>query len=196
MNRFDKEYWTIRYKNSETGWDIGAASPPLKDYIDQLTDKSIAILIPGAGNAHEAEYLFNKGFKNVTVIDIAREPLENIEKRIPNFPKKQLLETDFFEHKRQYDLILEQTFLCAVNPLLKNKYIEKMVELMKPKGKLVGVIFTEPVNAKIPPFGASKEEYKKLFEEKFILKVFTNCYNSIKPSAGRELFIHLIKKEL
>ncbi len=196
MNKFDKEYWTTRYKNNETGWDMGAASPPLKEYIDQLTDKNIAILIPGAGNAYEAEYLFKKGFKNVTVVDIAKEPLENIKKRILTYPKEQLIETDFFEHKGQYDLILEQTFLCAVNPLLKNKYVEKMVELLKPKGKLVGVVFTEPLNAKIPPFGATKEEYEKLFEEKFALKVFTNCYNSIKPRAGRELFIHLIKKEL
>jgi len=45
---------------------------------------------------------------------------------------------------------------CYVNQLLKNKYIEKMLELIKPRGKLVGVVFTEPLNAKIPPFRTSK----------------------------------------
>ena len=45
----DKEYWTQRYKDDLTGWDIGAVSTPLKTYFDQLTDKNMRILIPGAG---------------------------------------------------------------------------------------------------------------------------------------------------
>jgi len=56
-------YWENRYQNQQTGWDIGEISSPLKAYIDQLEDKSIKILIPGAGNAYEAEYLFLNGFK-------------------------------------------------------------------------------------------------------------------------------------
>jgi len=196
MTQFNKEYWENRYKNNETGWDVGAPTPPLKEYIDQLTDKNLHILIPGAGNAHEAEYLFNKGFKNITVIDIAEEPLKNIKSRLPGFPKEQLIHADFFEHNGQYDLILEQTFLCALDPSFKKKYAAQMYQLLKPKGKLVGVVFIDPLNATAPPFGAPKEEYETLFKEKFNINVLTNCYNSIKPRAGRELFIHLTKKEL
>jgi len=196
MNRFNKEYWEGRYKNNETGWDVGAPTPPLKEYIDQLADKNLSILIPGAGNAHEAEYLFNNGFKNVTVIDIAEEPLKNIKSRLPGFPKEQLIQADFFEHKGQYDLILEQTFLCALDPSLKKSYAAQMYQLLKPKGKLVGVVFIDPVNATVPPFGGPKEEYETLFKEKFNIDVLNNCYNSIKPRAGRELFMHLTKKEL
>ena len=58
-------YWEERYQNNEIGWDVGAITTPLKDYIDQITDKSIRILIPGAGNGYEFDYLIKKGFFNV-----------------------------------------------------------------------------------------------------------------------------------
>lgn len=194
MNQFNKEFWTARYQNNETGWDLGAPSTPLKEYIDQLIDKNLSILIPGAGNAYEAEYLFNKGFKNITVIDISSEPLKNIQKRLPDFPKENLIFGDFFDHNKQYDLILEQTFFCALDPSLREKYVEQMHTLLKPAGKLVGVVFTAPLNTEMPPFAATKEEYLALFSSKFNLKVFDTCYNSIKPREGRELFIELEKK--
>jgi thiopurine S-methyltransferase len=42
---FDENYWNSRYKDEKTGWDIGAASPPLVAYFDQLADRNISILI-------------------------------------------------------------------------------------------------------------------------------------------------------
>ena len=66
---FDKKFWTDRYKSRQTQWDIGSISTPLKEYIDQLEDKNIKILIPGCGNAYEASYLFENGFNNVFLID-------------------------------------------------------------------------------------------------------------------------------
>ena len=189
-----KEYWTSRYTENDTGWDLGEISTPLKEYIDQLTDKSISILIPGAGNSYEAEYLFKNGFKNVTIIDLSEEPLKNIQKRIPDFPKENLIVGDFFEHHNHYDLILEQTFFCAINPSLRQAYAKKMHELLNNKGKLVGVLFNDVLNTDKPPFGGNKEEYISYFNPYFHFKTFDSCYNSIKPRANRELFIHFEKK--
>lgn len=194
MNKFTKEFWTKRYQDNETGWDVGTISTPLKEYIDQLKDKDIKILIPGAGNAHEAEYLFTKGFTNVTVIDISELPLKNLQKRLPDFPKENLILTDFFEHKGQYDLIIEQTFFCALDPSFRKQYVAKMLELLKPKGKLVGVFFTDPIDTDHPPFGATKEEYARLFKDGFQFKTCEECVNSIPPRMGRELFINFVKK--
>lgn len=194
MNKFTKEFWTKRYQENETGWDVGTISNPLKEYIDQLTDTNIRILIPGAGNAHEAEYLFNKGFTNITVIDISELPLKNLQKRLPDFPKENLILCDFFEHHSHYDLIIEQTFFCALDPSFRKQYVAKMLELLKPKGKLVGVFFTDPIDTENPPFGATKEEYTKLFNPGFEFKTFAACVNSIQPRMGRELFINFVKK--
>ena len=62
-------FWNNQYVANATGWDLGEVSPPLKAYIDQLTGKNMRILIPGCGNTHEADYLLQLGFTNITVID-------------------------------------------------------------------------------------------------------------------------------
>jgi thiopurine S-methyltransferase len=190
----DKGYWNTRYKTDDFGWDAGEITTPLKNYFDQLKDKSIKILIPGAGNSYEAEYLFNRGFKNVTVLDFAEEPLKNIKKRCPDFPEQNLIRQDFFQHNGQYDLIVEQTFFCALDPELRSPYAKHMHQLLKPKGKLVGVLFNIIFEKAGPPFGGTRSEYENEFKSYFTFKTFDTCYNSIKPREGNELFIHFVKK--
>lgn len=72
-----EKYWTDRYLNNQTQWDTGSITALLKTYFDQLNDLSLKILIPGAGNSYEAEYLFNNNFSNVFLIDISDIPLRN-----------------------------------------------------------------------------------------------------------------------
>lgn len=88
-------YWEERYLKGETGWDAGTITTPLKEYINQLTDKNLKILIPGAGNGYEFDYLIEKGFHNVFVVDIAKTPLEDIKKRKPEHISN-LINADFF----------------------------------------------------------------------------------------------------
>ena len=98
--------WDNRYLQNDIGWDLGEISPPLKAYFDQLESKNLKILIPGGGNSHEAEYLFNNGFKNVFVVDLSKTALDNIKKRVPNFPLSQLINNDFFKINDAFDLII------------------------------------------------------------------------------------------
>lgn len=137
--KFDQTYWEHRYKEEKTAWDIGYPSPPLTTYIDQLEDKNLEILIPGAGYGHEAIYLHKKGFKKVSVVDLAQTALQNIAEKCPDYPENRLIMADFFELQGSYDLIVEQTFFCALNPMLRKAYVVKMKQLLKPKGKLAGV---------------------------------------------------------
>lgn len=189
-----KEYWESKYKNYTTGWDIGHISTPIKEYIDQLHSKDLKILIPGAGNSYEAEYLYKQGFKNIIVLDIAEQPLLNILKRIPEFPKKNLIQQDFFEHKNTYDLIIEQTFFCALYPNLRVKYTEKINNLLSEKGKLIGLLFDFELTDEGPPFGGSFTEYQQLFSPYLKIKTLDKCYNSIKPRFDKELFFIFEKK--
>jgi len=190
----NKDFWEERYQAQKTGWDIGAVSEPLKVYIDSLKDTSATILIPGAGNSYEAEYLHNKGFENVDVIDIAKQPLVNFQNRVPDFPKENLIQTDFFEFSKTYDLILEQTFFCALDPVLRQEYANKMSTLLNKNGKLAGVLFDFPLTKDGPPFGGSKSEYITYFQNLFNIKTMERCYNSILPRKDKELFI-IFEKE-
>ncbi|MEQ9164707.1 MAG: SAM-dependent methyltransferase, partial [Fulvivirga sp.] len=72
---YDEKYWTSRYKDKSTPWDVGHITTPLKEYLDQLTDKTLKILIPGCGNAYEAAYLHSQGFINVHLVDISEAPI-------------------------------------------------------------------------------------------------------------------------
>ncbi len=192
--KLNQQFWEEKYSQSQTGWDIGAPSEPLKNYINQLTNKDLKILIPGSGNAYEAEYLHLQGFKNIFILDIAKQPLENFKNRVPNFPSGHLIQDNFFSHQQTYDLIIEQTFFCALDPKLRNKYAEKMNQLLKPKGKIVGLLFDFELTEIGPPFGGCFIEYQLLFSKYFEIKTLEPAYNSIKPRTGRELFIIFEKK--
>ncbi len=191
-NSEEQTYWTQRYKEERTGWDIGAPSTPLKTYIDQLEDKNISILLPGAGNAYEAEYLFELGFKNTYVMDISEFPLKQFQQRNPEVDASRLLHENFFDHQKQYDLILEQTFFCSFVPLDENRnaYAKQMANLLKKNGKLVGLWFDIPLTGDLEkrPFGGNKELYLKYLSPFLKVKTFEQCYNSIPPRMGSELF--------
>ena len=194
QTNLDKDYWNSRYQNQQTGWDVGEATAPLKEYINQLTNKNCSILIPGCGNGYEAAHLLQNGFTNITLIDIAPAAVDSLKTKLREWEGKQLhiICGDFFELTKSFDLIIEQTFFCALQPALRNDYVNKMADLLKPAGKLAGVLFNRSFEGG-PPFGGSKAAYQLLFEQKFNIKIMEDCYNSIASRAGTELFIKLEK---
>lgn len=195
MDKFlSADYWNERYMKEETGWDIGFVSTPLKIYIDQLTAKDVSILIPGGGNSYEAAYLLEKGFSNITVIDIAPIVAEKLSIQFSEHGNSiQVICGDFFSLTGNYDLILEQTFFCAIDPSLRKAYAEKMQQLLNPNGKLVGLLFNRSFENN-PPFGGDENEYRDLFNPYFHIQTMEPSYNSIPQRAGSELFIILQKK--
>lgn len=191
----DEKYWDNRWENQETAWDVGYASPAITDYMDRIEDKNISILIPGCGNAYEAEYLLKKGFQNITLIDIAPKAVEILKNKFRNDPQIQVILGDFFQHKGAYDLMLEQTFFCAIPPSMRQDYARKSAELLQPKGKIVGVMFDAVFEHPGPPFGGCQCEYKPIFEPFFEIKKMEECYNSIPPRKGSEVFVEMLVKD-
>ncbi len=192
-NPLDQKYWDQQWKSGSTGWDLGKVSPPISEYIDQLKDKNLAILIPGCGNAYEAEYLLEKGFTNVTLIDISPTAVDILKQKFLNHKHIRILCEDFFDHKNQYDLILEQTFFCALPPEHRPEYVKKIHDLLKPEGKLVGLLFDREFDFEGPPFGGFKHQYEDLFKEYFELNTFEKATNSFPARNGTELFINFKK---
>ena len=196
MDMLDKNYWNSRWQNKETGWDIGNASTPLTAFTDQLIHKNSSILIPGCGNAYEAGHLLSKGFSNITLLDISPLLVDGLtlklEAHIGN--GLQVICDNFFNHQANYDLILEQTFFCALHPSLREAYAKHMHQLLKPQGKLAGVFFNKTFTDN-PPFGGKADEYRLLFSPYFTIEKMELCYNSIQPRLGSELFVVLKKND-
>jgi thiopurine S-methyltransferase len=194
MPTLNDKYWSERYQSKSDSWDIGYAAPALQSILDEEKDKTIKILIPGCGNAYEAAYAFDHGFTNTSIIDWAKEPLDTFKNRYPNFPINQIIQANFFEHEAKYDLIIEQTFFCAIEPSLRTTYVKKCAELLNDGGKIKGLLFNCVFEFDGPPFGGSAHEYNELFEPYFIIEKLAVCEQSITPRKGNELQFEFIKK--
>lgn len=195
MNQeFDKTFWEGKYDSDEAKWHTGSVTTPIKEYIDQLINKNISVLVPGIGHGHELYYLKQQGFDYITGLDFTDKAVRETAQVHKDFPIDKVLLGDFFEHEGQYDLIIEQTFFCSLPIHSRKAYVDKMYELLKPGGKLVGVLFDCQFTQELPPFGGSKEEYLDLFSDKFEINILETAHNSIKPRAGRELFFIINKQ--
>jgi SAM-dependent methyltransferase len=191
MHHLSAAYWNQRYENGHTPWDIGYASPPLLEYLNQLDDQQIRILIPGAGHAYEAAYLHQNGFEQVWVCDWAPAAFDHLLAHCPGFPQERLLVTDFFELDMEFDLVLEQTFFCAINREQRQAYAKQAARLLRGGGRLAGVLFAAEFEQAGPPFGGTATEYQECFEPHFEILAMEPCRHSIRPRAGRELFVEM-----
>ena len=190
----DQSFWDKKWLEREIGWDVGYTSPPIEDFLKHYANKNAKILIPGCGNAHEAVFLQQEGFTNITILDIAPKAVEILQEKFQDNPEIKVICGDFFTHEGQYDLMIEQTFFCAIMPELREKYVSKSSSLLKNGGKIIGVLFDTQFEKQGPPFGGNSTEYTTLFEDFYDLKTLEKCYNSIPERQGKEVFVHFIKK--
>lgn len=191
--------WEKRWQTGQTGWDLGAASPPLCAYADQIPmeKRGLRVLIPGCGNGYEALHLLRNGFTNIVMVDIAPTAVERLQHRLDTeMPGWQttlrVVCADFFRLEEEFDLILEQTFFCALDPVQRPDYARKMFDLLTPGGTVAGVLFDRDFEGG-PPFGGRADEYAELFQPIFRVKTLAPCFNSILPRAGSEVFFILKK---
>lgn len=187
-NSLDRHYWQARWEAGQMGWDIGYASPAITEFADSWADKHAAVLIPGCGNAYEAEHLLKTGFTNITLIDIAPAAVERLKKKFEGNGSIKIICEDFFSHTGKYDLILEQTFFCAILPSRRKEYAAKMFELIKANGTIAGLLFDKQFEKEGPPFGGCPCEYKPIFEPYFTIVKMEPCVISIEPRKGSEVF--------
>ncbi|WP_281637755.1 methyltransferase domain-containing protein [Flavobacterium marginilacus] len=193
MENSNQTFWDNQYKADILGWDLGTISPPIKSHIDTLKNKNIRILIPGCGNSYEAEYLLEQEFTNITIIDIAPVLVEKLKIKFRNSPAINIILGDFFEHQGEYDLIIEQTFFCALLPEMREDYVSKMHQLLAKEGTIAGLLFNRIFESN-PPFGGSQKEYEILFKDTFNFIKMEECQNSVAPRSGTELWIEFQKK--
>jgi SAM-dependent methyltransferase len=188
----DALYWDAQWKSNTIGWDLGMPAPPLVSLINSLENKDAKILIPGCGNAYEADYLVSKGFKNITLIDISETACAILKEKFLNQDAVRVLCEDFFKLEDKFDVIIEQTFFCALPPSMRQRYVWKMHSLLNDHGILAGLLFNRQFDVS-PPFGGNREEYEKLFQTAFHIDQLSTANNSVSPRANTELFFSFVK---
>lgn len=159
--------WEARYQSGETGWDQGKPSPALAHWLDAgVIRPGMRILVPGCGRGHEVIELAARGCQ-VTALDIAPTPVRELQE---NLAGKQLeadvLLQDLFSYQpdEPFDLVWEQTCLCAIDPDKRHAYAEKLAEWLKPGG-IVLALFMQTGQEGGPPWHCDMDEMRHLFNE-------------------------------
>ena len=102
---------------------------------------------------------------------------------------------DLKEYYGNYDIILEYTCFCAINPNYRRKYISTMFKLLKDKGRFVGLLFpvNKVKNINGPPFLVDIQETIDTFSRYFKIVHLERSKYSIKKRKDNEVFIEMIK---
>ena len=199
INSSMPEYWENFYQSGDMGWDLGKPTPIFDDWIQCQTD-SLSICILGAGNGWDAINFAEKGH-NVTAVDFAESAINNMQ---TSAQKKgiqiNLIHSDIFDlgklFSHTFDIVLEYTCFCAINPTRRFDYVKMINKILKPNGKLVGILF--PIdgdsNDDSPPFAVDLDLTISLFSKYFILDTKEIPTLSIKGRNHREVFI-IFKKD-
>ncbi len=194
MQPLQEDFWDYCYLHNMAGWDIGMLPPAIKDYLDTIPDTHAAILIPACGRAYEAHYLAERGFDNVTILDISAVLIKELKQTFKGKPVN-VLHGDFFNHEGKYDLIIEQAFFCTVPPEGRGRFINHLHGLLNDGGKYAGLFFNESVGYRDrPPFTLDIEGYRALFSEVFEITRLSLCAQSIDSRKEKEIFFEFVKK--
>jgi SAM-dependent methyltransferase len=177
------EFWDARYATGETPWDFHGVPAALKAFLK--TSGAGSVLIPGCGAGYEVRTFHEAGWQ-VTAIDFSPVAVERARSEL-GVLESCVVQGDFFAHDfgRNFDVIYERTFLCALPPDLRPAYVDRMTQLLRPGGKLVG-IFLYGEQAEPPPYPLSSEKARELFKEKFSLVKTLPVLDSLPMFAGNE----------
>ena len=194
--KLNQSYWNRRYENNQTGWDIGKISPAIKLWFNKQEKKDLKILIPGSGYGHEVAYAHKMGFYNTFYLDLSPIAIKHFREKHPQIPKDNILLGDFFSLKKSnfFDIIIEQTFFCALPLSSRSLYVNKTHELLKNSGILIGLLFNIKFDGDEPPYGGNSKLYKKLFEDKYHFIKMDISTNSIPQRQGSELWVEMKRK--
>ena len=201
LNTSISEYWEISYQSGEMGWDLGGITPVFDDWI-KTYNKELSICVVGAGNGWDAINFATKGH-NVTAVDFAESEIQNMRKLAElNKVEIHTLHMDIFDLKKQYkdhfDIVLEYTCYCAINPKRRSDYINTAYSILKSSGKLVAIFFSidKILNENGPPYGVNINATIISFSKLFTLESKEISSLSIDSRKNKEIFVIFRKNGL
>lgn len=182
-------FWDERYRTSETPWDFGGLPADLKEFLKRMKRPGDRVLIPGCGAGYEVKAFALAGYE-VTAIDFSPDAMKLAKHNAGPGLADRVLLGDFFKHDFDpgaFDVIYERTFLCSLTPDRREAYRDRVCELLKPNGHLIGYFYYQaPVLEMGPPYGFAWGASDELFARHFLLTRDVPVTDSLPLFEGRE----------
>ena len=117
-----------------------------------------------------------------------------VEKRQLN---TRILHMNFFEldpaYNEIYDLLIEQTFFCAISPEQRPMYVATVARALKKGGMLAGLFYHTGQEGG-PPFNTTQDDIVKSFSDSFEIRELAQAKNSAEQRKDKEWLAILVKK--
>jgi len=182
------EFWNSRYLKDDTPWDFEGVPADVRTFLKKK-GKGAKVLIPGCGSGHEIAAFADAGY-DVTAIDFAPFAVERARRMVGPELAKRVLLGDFFQYdfpSEAFDVIYERSFVCSLTPDRRHAYRDRMAQLLKYRGLLIGYYYyNKPVLSEGPPYGFAWSTADDLFAQYFILVKDDPVNDSLPLFAGRE----------
>ena len=159
-----QDRWEKRYLDGKTGWDRGGPSPALEFGLARMPCPPLRLLIPAGGRGYEIAELASRGYR-VTGVDFAQSAVTDLQEILQAQQlKADIVASDLFawEAEKPFDVIYEQTALCALEPQQWPEYAERLYRWLHPGGLLIGA-FMQTHRAGGPPWHCALETVEELF---------------------------------
>ena len=197
-NGYLQKDWQRHYDEGDLGWDLGQVAPPFIKLFESKTILPGKTLIPGCGRGHEVIYLAENGFE-VTAVDYSPGAVNHLKSTVQERNLKcEVLYLDFFgidsSHNGVYDLLIEQTFFCAISPEQRSFYVSTVARALKKGGMLAGLFYHTGEEEGGPPFNTTREDIKKYFSDSFEIRQLSKAEDSAEQRKNKEWLAILIKK--
>jgi methyl halide transferase len=196
-NGYTQKDWQRHYDEDDLGWDLGQVAPPFANLFESKTIFPGKTLVPGCGRGHEVIFLAENGFE-VTAVDFSLGAINHLKTTVQERKLKcEILHMNFFEmdtvHNEAFDLVIEQTFFCAISPEQRTSYVSTVARALKQSGMLVG-LFYHTKDEGGPPFNTTREDIVKHFSDSFEILQLKKAEDSAEQRKNKEWLVILIKK--
>ena len=165
--------WNERYRQGDTPWDKGRASPALLAWLNQNPGiMTGTVLIPGCGTGHDVRAIANTEPESFPLgIDISEIAVERCRQQ-KTCGNERYQEANLFALPEDllgiFNWVVEHTCFCAINPDKRPAYVSAVAASLKPDGSLLGVFYLNPRSndgqlTNGPPHGTTIKELESLF---------------------------------
>ena len=175
MTAADLEFWSRRYEEGHTPWDLGGPHPELRARLEadclgrRRLGHGVRCLVPGCGRGHDALALARAGWR-VTALDLV-DVLGEARRRELEALGGRFLETDFLAYQAEppYEAAWDHTFFCALPLERRPDWGRAMARLLGYRSRLHVLLF--PVDRSLeaggPPWRTTLEDVQEALGEAF-----------------------------